>query len=593
MKRRTKMEKQNMMVWFTVLSMLFVAFGSQGVFAEELIGETASINLSTAHPYAAGSVGETVGTFEVSRQDATFIIVHFANFSLNNGDYVEIRDAHGILRQVITNEDPGKTDFWAFAVDGYTAFVNLISGSAGAQAYGFDIDQYGYGYFPLGIESICGIDDKVDIECVSGTPQYERAKSAGRMLYQKDTSWYLCTGSLVSQENHFLSNEHCVNTQAIVDTLQVRFNYQYTTCGGGTLASYVTHYGDTFLISNYNYDCSLMTLSGDPQATFGYLELDPRDMVLNETVYIPQHPGGVPKKYDYGPVVDAVATGRTINSDFGYRVDTEGGSSGSPVLSTDHKVVGLHHFGGCTVTGGQNQGVLMKKVYPIIEPYLDGSYTYCFDPLSSDAIYEFNKDGLWLIGDTRGGSCGEDNPIIGWVYGGNWVLARDIPSGTPSCLESTFYWGDMSKDYEWIDSLGSTGDGTLYPCSAMEDNTTGGDALAGHNDALEGVYCLVDNLGNQYNLSVSGMYIEGTANTVNCGTSPLFGMVKGDLFSFYVDIPSGTPTCAEGYVIVASVSTKSGKLHYIAEPGTGSIHFTPCASAEESELPLEAGPDEK
>jgi V8-like Glu-specific endopeptidase len=369
------MKKKNMTVWCTVLSMLFIVVGSQGVFAEELIGETAPIDLSTAHPYAAGSPGETVRSFEVSRHDATFIIVHFTNFSLYDGDHVEIRDRKGILRQVITNEDPGKTDFWALVVDGDTASVNLISGSAGAQAYGFDIDQYGYGIIPLGIESICGTDDKVDIECVNGTTQYERAKSVGRMLYQKVSLWYLCTGSLVSGENHFLSNEHCVNSQAIVDTLQVRFNYQYTTCGGSTVATYDTYYGDTFLVFNYNYDTSLMTLSGNPQATYGHLELDPRDMILNETVYIPQHPGGVPKKYDYGPVVDPVANGRTTGSDFGYRVDTAGGSSGSPVLSmTDHTVVGLHHFGGCEDPPDfQNQGVLMKNVYPIIEPYLSVS----------------------------------------------------------------------------------------------------------------------------------------------------------------------------------------------------------------------------
>jgi V8-like Glu-specific endopeptidase len=576
------MKKKSMMVWFTVLSMLFVAFASQGVFAEELVGETAPINLSTAHPYAARSVREMVGSFEVSRQDATFIIVHFANFSLNDGDYVEIRDANGILRQVITNDDPGKTDFWAFAVDGHTAFVNLISGSVGAQAHGFDIDQYGYGYFPLGIESICGTDDKVDIECVSGTTQYERAKSAGRMLYQKGTSWYLCTGSLVSQENHFLSNEHCVNSQAIVNTLQVRFNYQYTTCGGSTLASYVTHYGDAFLVADYGYDCSLMTLSGDPQATFGHLELDPRDMILNETVYIPQHPGGVPKQYDYGPVVDTVANGRIVNSDFGYRVDTEGGSSGSPVLSmSDHKVVGLHHFGGCeNPPSFQNQGVLMKNVYPIIEPYLPGGYAYCFEPSSHSAIYEFNKEDMWLIGDTSGGSCGEDNPIIGWVYENNWVLARDIPSAEP-CGESVFYWGNLgpTKNYDWISSAGSTGTGTLNPCSATESDTTGGDVLTGNKDALEGTYCLVDNYGNQYDLTTSGMYIEGTVNHTRCGIVPLLGMVKADLFSFYVDIPSGTSGCAEGIILAGFVSTLEGVWRTTAG-ATGRFSLSPCTSSD-------------
>jgi len=582
-----------MVVWCAVLAMIFIAFGSQGVFAEELIGETASINLNTTHPYRARSVGETVASFKVSREGATFIIIHFTNFSLNDGDYVTIRDAEGILRQVITNANPGKTDFWAFAVDGDTAYVDLVSRTTGVQAYGFDIDQHGYGLTGLWVQSICGSDDKVDIECVSGTTQYERSRSVGRMYYQKGTLWYLCTGSLVSEENHFLSNEHCVNSQAIVDTLQVRFNYQYTTCGGSTVAAYDTYYGDAFLVSHFDYDCSLMTLSGNPQATYGNLDLDPRDMVLNETIYIAQHPGGRPMEYDSNIVNDPVANGRTTDSDFGYHVDTEGGSSGSPVLSmSDHKVVGLHHWGLCTATDGQNQGVLMKHVYPIIEPYLPAGYDYCLEPSSSDATYEFNKNDMWLMGDTSGGSCGEDNPIIGWGYGGNWVLARDIPSGAP-CVESEFLWGDMSKNYDWINRGGDTGTGMLNPCSSLGGEIIGGDALAGPRGALEGTYCLVDDWGNQYNLTTSGMYIQGTAYLNNCGTCPLIGMAKGGAFSFYVDIPTGTGACKEGYVVVARISTKSGKWHYVDDPGTGSIHFTPCSLARELEPPLEPGPGEK
>ena len=582
------MRRKNVVVFCAVLAIIFIAFGSQGIFAEELIGETASIALTTGHPYRTSPTGETVASFTVSHEGATFIIVHFANFSLNDGDYVAIRDREGVLRQVITNDDPGKNDFWAFAVDGDTAYVDLVSRTMGGQAYGFDIDQYGYGLMGLWVESICGTDDKVDIECVSGTTQYQRSRSVGRMYYNKGGSWYLCTGSLVSGENHFLSNEHCVNSQAIVDTLQVRFNYQYTTCGGSTLAAYDTYYGNTFLVANYNYDCSLMTLSGNPQSAYGYLELDPRDMVLNETIYIAQHPGGRPKEYDSNIVNDPVANGYTTNSDFGYQVDTEGGSSGSPVLSmSDHKVVGLHHWGGCTATSGQNQGVLMKHVYPIIEPYLSTGYQYCFGPSSSDAAYEFDKNDIWLIGDTSGGSCGEDNPIIGWMHGGNWVLARDIPSGGP-CVESTFYWGDMSKNYDWINSTGGTGTGTLNPCPASAGEMIGDDALAGPGGPLEGTYCLVDDWGNQYNLTTSGMYIQGTVNHTTCGTCPLIGMVKGGLFSFYVDIPTGTGTCKEGYVVVARVSTKSGKWHYTDDPGTGSIHFTTCPSAIEA--PLGRGP---
>jgi len=408
---------------------------SQNAYSEMWVGETELVDLNTAHPYLSENAGEVVEHFQVSRPGATFILVHFNNFFLNVGDYVEIRDGDNILRQTIDNNNPGRTDFWSLAVDGDTVFIDLVSGSAEDWSYGFDIDQYGYGIAPISIESICGSDDKVDIECKSGTDQYQRARSVGRMLYQKPSGFFLCTGSIISAENHFLTNEHCIDSQAITDTLQVRFNYQYNNCGGGILASYDTYYGDAFLVANYDYDTSLVTLFGNPQATYGYLELEPRAMLLNETVYIPQHPGGVPKKYDDGPVVDTVAFGRTSGSDFGYQVDTEGGSSGSPVLSMNsHKVVGLHHFGGCRTQPPilDNQGVLMSNVYPIIEPFLPspGSDDLAYTPVAPCEIVDTR--------DTVAGMIGTNSQRNFHVFGDSSTITAQggNASGCPSPLSN-------------------------------------------------------------------------------------------------------------------------------------------------------------
>ncbi len=414
-------------ILFTWLIMTIVIIFSHEVAAKELAGKIASINLGTSHPYTSVNAGEIIESFKISNPGAGFIIVHFTGFSINAEDYVEIRDANGALRQTITNDNPGKTDFWAFAVDGDTVFVNLISGDAIGQAYGFDIDQYSfgisssqkYGSSSLVIENLCGSDNLVNINCMTGTTQYDRARSVGRIYYQdpNDGDWYYCTGALISGQNHFLTNEHCINSQAAVDTMQVRFNYQYNTCNGTAMETYKTFYGDNYLVSNYTYDFSLVTLAGNPQATYGYLELDSRDVVLNESVYIPQHPNGEPMKLDSGPVVDTAIDGNASNSDFGHRVDTEGGSSGAPVLSmNNHKVVGLHHWGGCNYTGGENQAVLIKNIYPYIESYLTGTVGNVTNLIQN---YDFeNGDMGWVDHANFSTPNITNNSQI--AYGGNW-----------------------------------------------------------------------------------------------------------------------------------------------------------------------------
>ena len=97
---------------------------SQNAYSEKLIGETDLIDLHTVHPYLSENSGQVVEHFQVSRPNATFILVHFTNFSLNAGDYVEIRDVDHILRQTIDNNNPGRTDFWSLAVDGDTVSIS-------------------------------------------------------------------------------------------------------------------------------------------------------------------------------------------------------------------------------------------------------------------------------------------------------------------------------------------------------------------------------------------------------------------------------------------------------------------------------------
>ncbi|MCP4692874.1 MAG: trypsin-like peptidase domain-containing protein [Desulfobacterales bacterium] len=345
--------------------------------AKMQIGETMAVDFKTEHPYPAGKAPRAeAACFEIGKPGATFITVHFSGFSINPGDVVEIRDSSGRLIQSITDAAPGKSEFWSFAADGEAVHVRLISNNPAGGAHGFDIDRMGYGFRPSPGRTLCGSNDLVDIECLNGTPQYERARAVGWMKFMEDGRWYGCTGFLASAMGHFIGAGHCLENETDFETLQVRFDYKKKECDGEEEAEARVFYGREFMTEVNeelkDLDVAIMTLAGDPQDIYGYLELDPRDVLMDETIYIPQIANHDPMTYDEGPVVEPRLTYIVPDADFGYWADTQGGSSGAPVLSmSDHKVVGIHHMGECYTDQGYNWAVLMKHVHPIIAAYLE------------------------------------------------------------------------------------------------------------------------------------------------------------------------------------------------------------------------------
>ena len=334
--------------------------------ARKLVGTTAAVTVRSPHPYPNGDASlPVVWSHTLQHPGASFVKLRLARLALGPGDTLAIRDGAG--RAVVSyTERDNRRGFWAPAIEGDTAVLELRADAQGT-GDGVVIDRYGYGETPLFIESICAGDQREDVACYAATPIETASRAVGRMLFEDGGSFFACTGFLVSPLSHFMSNEHCISTQASVDSLEVRFNYQRSTCGGPDLASFQTFTGDRLVMANAAYDVALMTLSGNPAATYGFLPLVGRTLALGEPLYLPGHPGGDPKVVSVSgcSVTDPVTDGDVADSDFGHRCDTEGGSSGSPVLDAAHQVVGLHHFGGCNAVI-DNQGVLMSRILPLL-----------------------------------------------------------------------------------------------------------------------------------------------------------------------------------------------------------------------------------
>jgi V8-like Glu-specific endopeptidase len=95
-----------------------------------------------------------------------------------------------------------------------------------------------------------------------------------------------------------------------------------------------------------------------PGDRFGSLSVAAADLLTEgATLCVIQHPNGLPKKIEAGPLQHN--QGGQISYD---SIDTLGGSSGSPILSELGEVVGVHTNGGCSAFSGANFGVAIGAI---------------------------------------------------------------------------------------------------------------------------------------------------------------------------------------------------------------------------------------
>lgn len=347
--------------------------------AQVRVGEVKTLTANEAMSLAPGS------RQTVEEKGATFIKLHFSGAVLGTGGTIEVSDGAGNVVQTLTDADFNNGEGWAHGVDGDTVSVSANQAS-------FTIDRYAYGTAPIesGMtagESTIGSDDKRDRECFPGTNIYNRSRPVGRMLFVADTGGsFVCTGSVISHLDHFITNNHCVSSQSEVDSLDVRFNYERTTCGGASNKAFQTFgsAANNMLVTDAGRDFTLLTLAGNPSGNYHYLPLNGENLAVGDPLFIPQHPGGNPKMIHArhsGPTREQCRSERGDLTESGYTsgvsvrhtCDTLGGSSGSPVLNDAGQIVALHHTGTGTVwsDGGNGNGAIeMENIYPSIRGFL-------------------------------------------------------------------------------------------------------------------------------------------------------------------------------------------------------------------------------
>lgn len=318
---------------------------------------------------------------------ASYVKLHFDKLAMLPGDYLTVSNPSGT--ESYRYDAPkllgdGPADKWAMSVTGDTAVLEMHRAAGDTLGLdnllgtlGVNVDQVAKGFTRQQLqdqpddqlqapgrngkeESVCGSDTSKDAVCYKSADPvaYTKSKAIARLLINGTE---LCTGWRVGPNNRMLTNNHCFTTSSEANDTEVWFNYQCAQCGGYDVFQPTKVWGSSVLSTDHTYDYTLFSVSDFAAVQkFGYLTLDTARPAKGQELYVPQHPAGEPtriagslgEKAGNCSVIDPNYTGYAAGSDVSYLCDTEGGSSGSPVISRKtNKVVALHHFGGCPNSG--------------------------------------------------------------------------------------------------------------------------------------------------------------------------------------------------------------------------------------------------
>ncbi|KAB1924237.1 trypsin-like peptidase domain-containing protein [Micromonospora noduli] len=357
-------------------------FSAEGV---TTIGELRTVDSSLS--YAPNG-----GTQIIQHPGATYVKVHFSSLRLAQGDHVTVssRDGKESYRydrhlNRATGSDyttDGQPGFWAMSVEGDTAVVTLHS-SRPSRGNAATIDRFWRGYDRTEIaahnfstQSVCSTDARRDVVCYQNShpTEYARGRAVARLLI---SGGGLCTTWRVGNTNRMLTNKHCFSTQSAVSGSEMQFNYQCATCGGanpgaGTKVSGATLYRVSSGGSS-QLDYTLYSVNNFAAIQgFGTLYLATTATSNGTRIYVPGHGDGSAKRLSIYEDTQNGATCAVRNANYNtwnisYSCDTSGGNSGSPVLNASHRVIALHHLGGCP----SNQGAKAHLIYNEIASLID------------------------------------------------------------------------------------------------------------------------------------------------------------------------------------------------------------------------------
>lgn len=306
----------------------------------------------------------------------------------------------------------------------------------------------------IGTSGSCNID----LKCVPNPTQalLNAANSVVHMLFTRDGSSYMCTGTLLNdtlsgtQVPYLYSANHCFENegppyatssdmQRVASTLNTFFFFDAVACGSLLTPPYVQRFGGaTYLYNNLSQDVLFLRLNewAPPGA---YLSgWDPNPVTAGTQVTLLHHPWGDLKKFSTGTTGSLITLPSPVSAPTGYvtvvynQGTAEPGSSGGGIMTLGGGQYLLRGglLGGeasCTARTASDYYSRFDVAYPALRTWLQAT-----------TVPEFDVTDLWYNPAESGWGINLTQHPSGQVFGLWYTYAAD--SGPLWLVMSSGQW---------------------------------------------------------------------------------------------------------------------------------------------------------
>jgi hypothetical protein len=189
--------------------------------------------------------GSQIIVLIIKSSGASGIGVHFRNFALTEGEEVYVYGAatDSIVFGPFTDKGPwGSGEFWSGTVDGDTVVIEFYK-RTDENGKGFEIFEISHILAELDWRLRSNEPDLLNCEVDASCYSDPEKNAVARILFNNNGP-HVCTGTLLNdlaqdRTPYLLTANHCVNSQAVAQTVEAYWFYQTTSCNSGVLRSWI------------------------------------------------------------------------------------------------------------------------------------------------------------------------------------------------------------------------------------------------------------------------------------------------------------------------------------------------------------------